>query len=33
MKTVKEIFRDVKWFAVALYAVAFVRESEVSDAR
>ena len=26
MKRVKELFRDVKWFVVALYAAAFVRD-------
>ena len=26
MKRVKELFQDIKWFAVALYAAAFVRD-------
>jgi hypothetical protein len=26
MKRVKELFQDIKWFAVALYALAFIRE-------
>jgi hypothetical protein len=26
MKTVKELFQDIKWFAVALCALAFIRE-------
>ena len=26
MKRVKELFHDIKWFAVALYALAFIRE-------
>ena len=26
MKRVKELLRDIKWFAVALYAFAFIRE-------
>ena len=26
MKKVKELFQDIKWFAVALYALAFIRE-------
>ena len=26
MKIVKELIQDIKWFAVALYALAFIRE-------
>ena len=26
MKKVKELFQDIKWFAIALYALAFIRE-------
>ena len=26
IKVVKELFRDAKWFAIALYAFAFIRE-------
>ena len=26
MKKVKELIQDIKWFAVALYALAFIRE-------
>ena len=26
MKRVKELFQDIKWFAIALYAFAFIRE-------
>ena len=26
MKRVKELIQDIKWFAVALYALAFIRE-------
>ena len=26
IKVVKELFQDAKWFAVALYAFAFIRE-------
>ena len=26
MNRVTELFQDIKWFAVALYALAFIRE-------
>ena len=26
MKVVKELFQDIKWFAIALYALATIRE-------
>ena len=26
MKRVKEVIQDIKWFAIALYALAFIRE-------